>query len=78
MLARAARRALAVDCSVFLRSAQLNTERWQPYKDWANRLHANDTVITFNYDHVPELLASETKNLHVVGPVDSKNSSDFG
>ena len=76
ILARAARRALAVDCSVFLRSAQLNTERWQPYKDWANRLHAKDTVITFNYDHVPELLAAETRKLRVVSPVDAIGDLD--
>ena len=68
-LAAACRRALAVDCSIFLRSAQLETERWSPYTQWARSLGPNHTVVTFNYDHVPELLASiEDSKLKVITP----------
>jgi hypothetical protein len=68
-LAAASRRALAVDCSIFLRSAQLETERWSPYTHWARRLKPNHTVVTFNYDYVPELLASvEDTTLRVIKP----------
>jgi hypothetical protein len=68
-LAAACRRALAVDCSLFLRSAQLDSERWSPYKHWAQSLNGGHTVITFNYDQVPELLGADTKNLKVVDPM---------
>jgi hypothetical protein len=68
-LAAASRRALAVDCSLFLRSAQLKTERWSPYVDWARSLNPNHTVVTFNYDYVPELLASiKDARLKVITP----------
>jgi hypothetical protein len=67
-LAAACRRALAVDCSLFLRSAQLDSERWSPYRHWARSLNGRDTVVTFNYDHVPELLALDGGKLQVVDP----------
>ena len=70
-MATACRRALAVDCSVFLRAAQLESERWSPYRDWARSLGPRDTVVTFNYDHVPEILETDLKNhLSVIDPED--------
>jgi hypothetical protein len=66
-LASACRRALAVDCSLFLKAAQVETERWVPYRHWASELDGSHTVITFNYDQVPELLA-QSANLTVVDP----------
>jgi hypothetical protein len=55
-LALAAKRAIAADCSLFLRGAQPESEKWNPYKEWAQNLTANDVVVTFNYDTIPELL----------------------
>jgi hypothetical protein len=55
-LADIGRRALSIECSTFLSAADLKTERWLPYVLWASRLKKNDTVITFNYDRIPELL----------------------
>jgi hypothetical protein len=57
-LAKACRRALALDCSIFLRNAQTNSERWAPYVSWAQSLGRGHTVVTFNYDQVPELLSA--------------------
>jgi hypothetical protein len=53
----AARRILAIECSQFLRGANLETERWLPYRLWATNLGGNShTVISFNYDRVLEVL----------------------
>ena len=51
-----ARRALAIECSFFLRGADPATERWQPYLCWARALNGEDTIVSFNYDRVLELL----------------------
>jgi hypothetical protein len=54
-----ARRLLAVECSTFLRNADVQTERWAPYRDWVKILNSTTvrhTIITFNYDRVLELL----------------------
>jgi hypothetical protein len=51
-----ARRALAIECSHFLRGADTNTERWQPYLSWAGAFDGTETIISFNYDRVLELL----------------------
>lgn len=65
-LSRAAKRLVAGTCSAFLTGADPNTERWEPYVKWATRLGSNDTIITFNYDCVLELLNRRSKNIHVV------------
>ena len=58
---RAARLALIIDCSSFLSGTDLDNmqsdETWLPYLDWARRLTENDTVISFNYDGVLDMLA---------------------
>jgi hypothetical protein len=66
-IAVAARRLLAAECSAFLVDANLSSERWEPYTWWAQRRGKQDTIITFNYDLVPEKLADKT-NLHVLLP----------
>jgi len=68
----AARRLVAGSCSAFLRGADLNSERWEPYVFWARQLSRDDTLITFNYDVVPELLAAKTDTLAVVMPGSSR------
>lgn len=72
------RRALAMECSHFLKGANLETERWRPYVLWASELASNDTVVTFNYDQIPDLLSknparSPQPNLEVVIPKGSTN-----
>ena len=68
-LARGARLALASDCSVFLRGASLASEKWQPYVRWAEGLTSQDTIISFNYDAIPELLESRPNaKLKVIVP----------
>jgi hypothetical protein len=45
------RRALAAECSTFLREIDPSDERWEPYKEWVMSLSPEyDTIITFNYD----------------------------
>jgi hypothetical protein len=51
-----ARRALAIECSFFLRGADPSTERWSPYLSWARDFTGTETIISFNYDRVLELL----------------------
>ena len=63
------RRALATDCSIFLRGADVKTERWAPYVSWArSQLDWTHTVITFNFDAVPEILQASEGRLSVVDP----------
>jgi hypothetical protein len=47
---------LAAECSAFLEHADPAMERWSPYLTWATHLRPSDTVLTFNYDRVPDLL----------------------
>jgi hypothetical protein len=63
-LTKAARHAIAFDCSVFLRAADVNSEKWEPYRAWDLSLHGSHSVVTFNYDCVPDLLA-ECKDSHL-------------
>lgn len=37
-----------------VRQSEMTDERWQPYLDFACRLHPGDTVVTFNYDTILE------------------------
>jgi len=57
---RLTRQALAVDCTRFLLSPDTSAEAWLPYQKWAASLRdcqeCKNTVITFNYDRVPEYL----------------------
>ncbi|MFT5323140.1 MAG: hypothetical protein ACI8P0_000986 [Planctomycetaceae bacterium] len=52
----AGKRWMAGECCVFLKDADLGTERWTPYKNWAKALTADDAILTFNYDTVLETL----------------------
>lgn len=47
---------LAGEVCHFLEGADLVQEKWQPYVRWAKELKPWDTVITFNYDWVLDLL----------------------
>jgi hypothetical protein len=57
-LSTAARRLVAASCLAFLKDADLDEERWQPYRSWAGALVPSDTIVTFNYDRVLETLGS--------------------
>lgn len=72
-LQSSAKLALALDCAEFLigvgDSNVESDEMWMPYTSWANGLHQSDTVISFNYDGVLDLLAaSRFGDLRVVAP----------
>lgn len=63
---REATRFCAAACCAFLDAAEndtkttLETERWEPYVRWKRELlSAGDTVITFNWDRVLDLLAGK-------------------
>jgi len=64
-LGDAARRLVAAACCAFLSDADTTEERWQPYISWAKDTDASDSIVTFNYDRVLELLGRE---FHVVDP----------
>jgi hypothetical protein len=53
----AARRLVAAECSAFLEAVDTDREQWQPFKTWSRSLTANDTVITFNYDRLVEMVS---------------------
>jgi hypothetical protein len=55
--AAALKRFVAARVSTFLQGANLESESWQPYLRWARALHPEDSVITFNWDRVLELIA---------------------
>jgi hypothetical protein len=69
-LREAARRLVAAACCSFLRDADTNEERWQPYLSWAQDTGASDTILTFNYDRVLEhlgdhfMVVEPSKQLH--------------
>jgi hypothetical protein len=82
-LSATARRLVAAECCGFLEGLKvgelISRESWRPYVRWAQALSENDTVITFNYDRVIEVLSEgrveiEKKHkdypsgLHVVVP----------
>ena len=66
--AKLARHYFVSACSSFLESAFTDTERWSPYRSWAKWLHANDTVLTFNYDEILERLSTEREPLAILTP----------
>ncbi len=55
-LRHAGRRLVAAACCAFLHAAIPMQERWKPYRSWAEALNPSDTIVTFNYDRVLELL----------------------
>ena len=57
VLVHTARRLVAAECMLFLDEVDTRTERWHPYRRWAQMLGGDDTVVTFNYDRVLESLA---------------------
>jgi SIR2-like protein len=62
-LRQVAKRLLALECAGFLRGADPTAEVWQPYDRWYDLLEAEDTVITFNYDRVLEMLNRRSRKL---------------
>ncbi|MFT5327805.1 MAG: hypothetical protein ACI8P0_005701 [Planctomycetaceae bacterium] len=70
-VALASKQWMAAECCVFLEDVDLNTERWTPYKNWAESLTVDDTIITFNYDRVLEtLIEHKHGDLAIVDPVE--------
>ena len=56
-----AKRVVAASCSTFLegvtRKSARTKERWLPYQQWLGSLRETDTILSFNYDRVIELLS---------------------
>jgi hypothetical protein len=68
-LARLARRALAAECSYFLFDADPHGEAWIPYREWFAGLSPDyDSVVSFNYDLVPDVLADGDRRCQIVLP----------
>jgi len=67
-IAGGAKRLIAAECSAFLLGADLDSESWLPFISWAKKLDAMNTIITFNYDRVPELLEQKCNTLAVENP----------
>jgi hypothetical protein len=75
-LASMARRLIAAECSAFLSGAKLlDSELWGPYVRWARHLTPGlNTILTFNYDRVPELLVDQAEaRFHIVLPGEKPN-----
>jgi hypothetical protein len=51
-----ARRLIAAECCGFLAGVDPKREQWRPFRGWARSLGENDTIVTFNYDRVLEVL----------------------
>jgi len=58
LLHREAVRFVAGACSYFTRDPRdiRNSELWMPYLNWANKLCPQDSILTFNYDNVLDLM----------------------
>jgi hypothetical protein len=67
----AARRLIAAECCSFLEEANLDEERWAPYRSWAETLKFPDVILTFNYDRVLETLGR-----FVIVPPDGSYDND--
>jgi len=70
-----ARRLLAAECAAFSKGADPDSETWEPYRLWFKGLTGEDTIITFNYDRVLEMLNETGENssgLHVAVPGDTE------
>lgn len=49
-------RLVAAEIEAFTRTGHHSLERYAPYVAWARQLTQQDTIITFNYDDVPEII----------------------
>lgn len=76
-----ARRLVAAECCAFLENADPSREHWKPFRRWALALDEDDTIVTFNYDRVLEILhAAQSEDaragfvrpsrIHVVTPAE--------
>jgi hypothetical protein len=72
-LAAMARRMVAASCCTFLDGVDhvraREKERWQPYQEWLRWLRQDDSVLTFNYDRVVELLRPIIGEVTAIGPI---------
>jgi hypothetical protein len=64
-------RLLAGELCLFLKDADPEMEKWAPYRKWASMLAPNDTVITFNYDRVLDLLVPFGTDMEIVDPIEA-------
>lgn len=79
-----AKRMVAASCCTFLQGIDSKNarskERWQPYLQWLRRLGSNDSILTFNYDRVIELLepivGNTPRKVHVCEAQDTLDARD--
>jgi hypothetical protein len=60
-ISAAARRLVAAECVHFTRNASITQEKWEPFVEWGRELGETDTIITFNYDRVIELIGEHNE-----------------
>ena len=53
-----ARHLIAAECCAFLEGVDPRREHWKPFRRWTRMLTPRDTIITFNYDRVLEILGA--------------------
>lgn len=56
LLRATARRLVAAECCWFLEGIDTRREPWRPFRRWAGLLGWSDTIVSFNYDRVIEML----------------------
>lgn len=78
------RRLVGAACCAFLddvdHHAIASLERWQPYRDWFRHLGGLDTLVTFNYDRVIELLnrwSGEVKGYSPINTVATREDAEI-
>lgn len=72
-------RSIILETTAFLRGLNIESERLRPYLTWARSLTDRDTVISFNYDGLPHLLAQDPDtSLAIVGPKGELADGDEG
>jgi hypothetical protein len=84
-----ARHLIAAECCAFLEGVDPTREQWKPFRKWARSLTRNDTIVTFNYDRVLELLreaqnadvsrvsGARGSSLYIVTPAQTADPADW-
>lgn len=66
-ISASARRLVAAECTLFTDGAAVTTEKWQAYREWTFGLGGSDTIITYNYDRVLEIVGDHCARNHWAG-----------
>ena len=66
---------MAAECCAFVENARTLDEGWGPYVEWAVSRNHEDTILTFNYDRVPEILSAEQNAFWIPDPTEAEVAS---